>query len=186
MGIFNLNFMDRTIVGLCTAILVVGPSNAALNCCWGTGSCLTLDSTYDSSCTDPLICSCKTTSTTSKGIVTTHNKKLVTSCVGNKSYAKCQTQSTTYKCAAGYYGTAVGNRSGCTACPSNATCAGGNNSTFSCNRVYYKNGSACTVCPGGGTTSAAGATSVSSCYIPSGTSFSDATGSGTYTSNCPY
>ena len=67
-----------------------------------------------------------------------------------------------YRCAAGYYGSASGNVSGsivrgCTLCPSSGGVAG---------------------------QSAAGTLSVIGCYIPSGTSFSDSTGSGTYTDNC--
>lgn len=96
---------------------------------------------------------------------------------------------TNYRCAAGYYGTPTSTTSGCNACPSNATCSAGS-TTFSCNKGYYKNGTICTACPtsGGiaGTTSAAGATSITSCYLPSGASFSDSTGSGTYTGNCYY
>ncbi|MDE6250537.1 MAG: hypothetical protein K2M34_02800 [Alphaproteobacteria bacterium] len=45
--------------------------------------------------------------------------------------------------------------------------------------------SGCTQCPTPGT-SANGATSITSCYIPSGTTFSDTSGSGTYTANCYY
>ena len=48
---------------------------------------------------------------------------------------------TTYRCNSGYYGTALSASRGCTRCPTNATCAGGNNSTFVCNTGYYKNGS---------------------------------------------
>ena len=95
-----------------------------------------------------------------------------------------------HQCAAGYYGTATSASAGCTKCPSNASCTGGNNSTFVCNQGYYKNGSKCERCPasGGvyGTTASAGSTSITSCYLPSGTSFSDSTGSGTYTGNCYY
>lgn len=65
-----------------------------------------------------------------------------------------------YRCAVGYYGTSTNGTSGCTRCPA----SGG---------VY-------------GTTAAAGSTVITSCYIPSGSSFSDSTGSGTYTGNCYY
>ena len=43
---------------------------------------------------------------------------------------------TTYRCNSGYYGTARSASSGCTKCPSNATCAGGNGSTFVCAKGY--------------------------------------------------
>ena len=71
------------------------------------------------------------------------------------------------KCAPGYYGTAlygVLGFSGCTKCPIDPS-----------SLLVSRN-----------IKSALGSTSVSDCYIPSGTSFSDSTGSGTYTSDCHY
>ncbi|MDE6481639.1 MAG: hypothetical protein K2L25_02345 [Alphaproteobacteria bacterium] len=66
-----------------------------------------------------------------------------------------------YRCAKGYYGTSTNGTSGCTRCPA----SGG---------TY-------------GTTASAGATSITSCYLPSGSSFSDSTGSGTIVGgNCYY
>ncbi len=65
-----------------------------------------------------------------------------------------------YRCARGYYGTSTNGTSGCTRCPA----SGG---------IY-------------GTTPAASSTVITSCYIPSGNTFSDSTGSGTYTGNCYY
>ncbi len=64
-----------------------------------------------------------------------------------------------YRCAAGYYGSPKTAGTGCTKCPSSGGVAG---------------------------QSAAGSTTITSCYIPSGSSFSDSTGSGTYTGNCYY
>lgn len=93
---------------------------------------------------------------------------------------------TTYRCNSGYYGTARSASSGCTKCPSNATCAGGNGSTFVCAKGYYKSGSSCADCPNNGTTSGTGATSISSCYIPRGTTGSDSTGTFKYVGNCYY
>lgn len=102
---------------------------------------------------------------------------------------------TSYKCNSGYYGTATSALSGCTKCPSNATCTGGNNSTFKCNKGYYKNGTSCSPCPffripnnmiQTGTTSGIGATAITECYIPSGSEFSDTSGSGSYTGDCYY
>ena len=69
-----------------------------------------------------------------------------------------------------------------------ATCSNGTctkDTLYRCAAGYYGNGTTCTVCPGGGT-SPAGTTAVSGCYIPSGQSFSDGTGSGKYTRNCYY
>lgn len=65
-----------------------------------------------------------------------------------------------YRCAKGYWGSSTNGTSGCNRCPS----SGG---------VY-------------GTTAAAGSTSITSCYIPSGSSFSETAGRGTYTGNCYY
>lgn len=67
--------------------------------------------------------------------------------------------SVTYRCAAGYYGTTTNGTSGCTRCPS----SGG---------IYG--------------TSPAGSSAITSCYIKSGESGTDASGSYTYTGNCYY
>lgn len=56
---------------------------------------------------------------------------------------------------------------------------------YQCKAGYYGTGTTCTACPSPGT-SAVGATAITECYIPSGTSFSDGTGSGTYKSDCYY
>ncbi|MDE6250597.1 MAG: hypothetical protein K2M34_03115 [Alphaproteobacteria bacterium] len=72
----------------------------------------------------------------------------------------CAVISTTYRCAAGYYGSSTNGTSGCTRCPQSGSGTYG--------------------------TSAAGSKYVTSCYLPAGTSFSDTTGSGTYTENCEY
>lgn len=61
---------------------------------------------------------------------------------------------------------------------------------YQCKQGYYGSGQSCTRCPssGGvyGTTALAGATAITKCYLPSGTAFSDTTGSGTYTDKCYY
>ena len=85
---------------------------------------------------------------------TGYEKKVTRTCDCNT----CRT-STSYRCAAGYYGSSINGTSGCTRCPS----SGG---------VYG--------------TSASGSTAITSCYLSSGTSFSDDSGSGTYTSDCYY
>lgn len=79
-----------------------------------------------------------------------------------RDYCNTTNCSTTkqYRCAVGYYGSSTNGTSGCTRC----SASGG---------VY-------------GTTAAAGSTVITSCYIPSGSSFSDSSGSGTYTENCYY
>ncbi len=61
----------------------------------------------------------------------------------------------------------------------------------SCKSGYYKNGDTCLRCPPSldgvyGTTVDKNTGGRTSCYIPSGNSFSDSTGSGTYMGNCYY
>jgi len=131
-------------------------------------------------------------STTSGAITTITTKTLNVKCPSvDGGVADCSCDNViSYQCAKGYYGTATSASSGCTKCPANATCGGGNGSGFICDKGYYKNGAICARCPssGGvyGTTADAGATSITSCYLSSGTTFSDNTGSGTYTSDCYY
>ena len=80
---------------------------------------------------------------------------------GNTGYEKrCNSSyQCEYRCAAGYYGSTLNGTSGCTVCP---VVMGGRTSDPGSNRL------------------------ITDCYIPSGTSFSDTTGSGTYTSDCHY
>lgn len=70
-------------------------------------------------------------------------------------------ENTAYRCAIGYWGSSTNGTSGCTRCPRDE---GGN----------Y------------GTTAAAGSTVVTACYIDSGKTFTDATGTGTYVGDCYY
>ncbi len=160
----------------------IGPTTR----CWQICDGVTTDT---STCTDLLCTGCKDlTMRATNGISAIDHRSVKQDC--NTGKCSCQTTGTSYVCSDGYYGTATSASAGCTACPDNATCAGGNNSTFVCAKGYYKNGNVCTRCPasGGvyGTTDTTGATSITSCYLPSGTSFSDGTGSGTYTSKCYY
>lgn len=94
----------------------------------------------------------------------------------------------TYSCAPGYYGKPTSYSSGCTVCPSKATCNGGE--TFSCDKGYYKSGNMCAQCPasGGiyGTTAGTGATSITECYLPTNTTMYDGTGYYIMTQNCYY
>lgn len=59
-----------------------------------------------------------------------------------------------------------------------------------CLAGYFGNGATCTKCSTAtgddSATSAAGSIVITSCYIPSGNSFSDSSGSGVYTGNCYY
>lgn len=98
-----------------------------------------------------------------------------------------------YGCPAGYYlVSGSGSSTVCAACPSNATCSSsvGHRDYFVCNKGYYASGSACVRCPssGGiyGTTLGTGAKSITECYMPAGTVFTDTTGSGVFVGDCYY
>ena len=181
------NILKLIAVGaLCVPI---GPgAYGALNCC-NMGLCPISCSSvsYDSRCTNTTFCtSCKTSTRTANGVTTTTTRSMTSTCSSSCHVTpSCNITSTTYKCASGYYGTATSAFAGCTKCPNNATCAGGNGSTFVCNSGTYKTSSGCASCPWPGT-SAAGSTSISSCYIRSGTLGSDDSGSYKYTADCYY
>lgn len=72
----------------------------------------------------------------------------------------CTVKSSTYRCAAGYYGSSTNGTSGCTRCPQSGSGTYGN--------------------------SAAGSKYITNCYLPAGTSFSDVSGSGIYAEDCNY
>lgn len=100
----------------------------------------------------------------------------------------CSQYRTTYSCIcdSGYFAPPAGlnTKCRCVQCPvANSTCTSA--TSFRCNAGYYKNEDSCTACPNGGT-SAAGATSITSCYLPSGTTGTDSSGTYTYTLNCYY
>lgn len=92
---------------------------------------------------------------------------------------------TSFSCNNGYYQSGSSN---CATCPANTSSCGG--SSFSCVKGFYKNGGSCSQCPGldgvAGTTGSSGGSSISSCYLPSGSVASDGTGAYTYTGNCGY
>ena len=118
--------------------------------------------------------------------------------------ATCVVTGTRYECGSGWYGSPTSASGPCTRCPENATCPGG--TTFKCNIGYVKNadGTGCTKmariclpgqyrgedgecknCPSPGT-SASNSTGITSCYIPSGYTGSDTSGSYEYAANCYY
>ncbi len=71
-----------------------------------------------------------------------------------------------------------------------ADCVATTKTYTACKPGYYLSGGDCISCPSSG--GVAGRTAdnntgdITSCYIPSGTSFSDGTGSGVYSGNCYY
>lgn len=71
-----------------------------------------------------------------------------------------------------------------------AACEETNRTYVMCKPGYYLSGTICIACPEsslGETTSAdQNMSGVRDCYLPAGTSFSDSTGSGTYSENCHY
>ncbi len=122
------------------------------------------------------------TTSTSNGIITTTQPAVkVTSSTNavptsDASLVSCTRTSTkTYVCEAGYYGSPTSSTSGCTQCEKGYYCPGGT-TRYSC-ATQTKNSSA---------TSAAGAKSITSCYLPANTSFSDSSGTYQYSSNCYY
>ena len=68
----------------------------------------------------------------------------------------------------------------------NAACTATTKTYTSCKPGYYLSGGACQSCPSGGTSADKNTGGVTSCYLPSGTTGSDSTGSYTYTANCYY
>ena len=56
----------------------------------------------------------------------------------------------------------------------------------SCNSGYYLANVDCATCPSPGSASDGGTSGISGCYIPSGTTGSDGSGSYTYSGNCYY
>jgi len=131
------------------------------------GECLRYDSTCCEPCkTLPVVPTTCKPSNCSGQTVNEYDTCIQTStkgCVNDK----CTTTTTT-SCKAGYYGSSpklgVGldltKCSGCTKCPSSGGIAG--------DSVPGDNGT------------------ITKCFIPAGTAFSDASGSGTYTDNCYY
>ncbi len=145
-------------------IAIAHDANAAQNCCNMACMNAPLGTTisYDASCYDTNVCNCSGTTETelSGGVIEIKTKTRKQMC--SASYVastSCYTK-TTYKCARGYYGLPTELNKKCTRCPS----SGG---------IY-------------GTTSGSGATSITECYIESGSTGSDSTGSYTYTGNCYY
>ena len=163
----KINFF---IIGTSTLMLCAQSAPAAISggatCedCTLNGKCSTYGIACCSPCqirpVDPTPATCTESNCKSDTDWTSHStgyqKRTIRSC--NATNTLCQ-QTTEYQCAAGYYGSSTNGSTGCTKCPSSGGVAG---------------------------QSAAGSIAITSCYIPSGNTFSDSTGSGTYTGNCYY
>ena len=185
MGILTIPNTAFGLVTVCRQMACM-PSDSSIevrgiNCatstatCWGsdtdkTGveSCMTCESGY-----------------------TKVSKSTVLNCGGstlNASYNTCLLTCTTSNCKSdtswSSYGTGY-QRKANRSCSDSTTCK--TTYSYRCAAGYYgssSNGtSGCSPCPSGGTSSA-GTTSATGCYIPSGTTGSDSTGTYKYTSNC--
>lgn len=140
----------------------------------------------------------------STGVTAYQTRRRQWTCNNCVNTATCVTISTRYECGYGWYGSPTSESGPCTPCPENATCPGG--TTFTCNTGYVKNadGTGCTKmariclpgqyrgedgecknCPSPGTSSS-NASGITSCYIPSGYTGSDTSGSYEYAANCYY
>lgn len=153
---FYSPFLPKKIGGFLT--LLTPMANAADIQCYMCQQIVGANWTIDASCTGTSCRNCKTTTSTRNGVITTTTATMRSNCpTGLTGTVTCSCKRTySYKCAAGYYGLPKSSLMG-----------------------------QCTECPGNGT-SAVGSTSITSCYLPSGTSCSDTSGTCTYTSNCYY
>lgn len=99
--------------------------------------------TPDDTCSDSECEKCKdvTSDIVNNGVRQRLKKIFYENCPdeNGKYTCSCKTTDTTYECAPSFYGTATSASTGCTECPDNALCRGGNNSTFDCASGYIKN-----------------------------------------------
>lgn len=137
---------------------------AAFSCGAGKCSCRT---TNDYDCYNPCDETC-TANTSCAAYSTGYQKCTTTSCTPDFYTATCTSSTkTTYRCAAGYYGSSTNGTSGCTRCPYVGT-----NALNQMTLVYG--------------TSTAGSTSQTSCYASTSSSIKDTSGIYQYTNNCYY
>lgn len=129
------------------------------------GDIIYQDSCYQTGALPSACYDCDTSTITYNGVVTTTYRGVSPSIVSEVQRSDglytttiecvCTIRSSTYECAPGYYGTATGlplvgqDSTECIACPDNATCAGGNGSTFVCDSGYVKTDTGCTKCADG-------------------------------------
>lgn len=184
--------MKKLIFGICLLNICFFRASAAPNCCALCPVSIGQTTIFDSSCYSTTTCNCSPIilQNPNTGIQMTTKRQSQTTCVGNTASAKCVSTTTSYSCISGFYGSPTNTLTGCNKCPENATCPGG--TTFKCNKGYYyyfpdnERVASCRQCPLTGTTKGIGAISITECYIPSGTTGRDSTGSYTYTSDCYY
>lgn len=167
---------------------VIQPSSCYVQCATDEFGC---SSFSYSNCSDYACETCKDAQlkkeSNNYGIDVITSRHYDVQCNFSKCTASCECKSTSfYACSVGYYGTATSASAGCTPCPDNATCEGGNGSTFKCKATYYKNGNVCKRCPSskdGGLgegeawgSSSVGATAITDCFIPQDIEICDDTG----------
>lgn len=124
--------------------------------CYSDSDC---GSTSEYGCINNRCAKCKSCSGASTGTWTPHSTGYQKRTVTTCNCNGTLTTHTEYRCDTGYYGTTSNGTSGCTRCPSSGDIYG---------------------------SSVASSISITKCYLPSGTGFSNSTGSGTYTDNCYY
>ena len=205
--------MKKLIIGMFGVGIAILPISddaygVSYSCC--ANMCpITCDSvSYSVNCNSTVWCtSCKDgygITDFSTGVTEYVTRRRQWTCNNCVNTATCVVTSTRYECGSGWYGSPTSASGPCTRCPENATCPGG--TTFKCNIGYVKNadGTGCTKmariclpgqyrgedgeckdCPSPGTSSR-NASGITSCYIPSGYTGSDTSGSYEYAANCYY
>lgn len=96
----------------------------------------------ETTCSDDACASCKDepSDIVNNGVKQTSTRIFHENCPDQNGKYTCRCETTiTYECAKDFYGTATLASTGCTKCPDNAECKGGNNSTFTCKDGYTKN-----------------------------------------------
>jgi len=117
-------------------------------------------------------------------------------CSETRTAQICSDNTIATSCGGGAIGTATQVRTGkLTTNTNNGACQCGNlsgwtTSSRKCNAGYYLNGTQCVSCAlatgNGAAVSPAGATSITDCYLPAGTTVADAAGNYKMTGNCSY
>lgn len=147
------------------AILTALPANAAKNCCAKCPYNVNAAACTENCCDSP---GTSTSEPDANHIITITTQTETVTCATSSTgtnLVMCRTTGSC-KCEKGYYGSPAYNllNGGCTGTCTRCPASGG---------VY-------------GTTASSGATSITECYIPTGTSLSDTTGTYQFTGNCYY
>ena len=186
--------MNKLFFGFIAVVMMISNVNGAtLSSCQQTAEqCSEMPGmvTVSSSCKTAC---CSDGITTSNGVITTKKTTMSQIVCPPAGYGQmdCRcSDSSTYVCDVGYYGTGTSSTTGCTLCPKNATCAGGNCSIFVCKAGYFKSGNGCSKCSTSTendyANSVEGATSITQCFLPSWVTMTNEKGTFYYSSQCYY